>query len=104
MLLIDLFTLGMVNYLMKNFSNIWYDVGFGDYIALFVVGVFCIASTILFTTWAALFVPFVLAYLLSPILFISEFVVRRIAEYPKGPLLALSAFFGAVAALLKSFA
>src|SRR5258708_1243622 len=32
-----------------------------------------------------------LAYVASAILYVGEFVVRRIAEYPKGPVLALSA-------------
>jgi hypothetical protein len=44
-----------------------------------------------------------LAYLVSIILYLGEFVVRRIAEYPKGPVLALSAFFGGIAALIKAF-
>jgi hypothetical protein len=45
-----------------------------------------------------------LAYLATAVLYVGELVVRRIAEYPKGPLLALIAIFGSVAALLKVFA
>jgi hypothetical protein len=44
-----------------------------------------------------------LAYVASAILYVGEFVVRRIAEYPKGPVLALSALFGGVCALIKAF-
>jgi hypothetical protein len=41
--------------------------------------------------------------LCSLLLGISEFVVRRIAEYPKGPVLALSALTGGISGLLKLF-
>jgi len=44
-----------------------------------------------------------LAYVASAVLYVGEFVVRRIAEYPKGPVLALSALFGGVCALIKVF-
>jgi hypothetical protein len=44
-----------------------------------------------------------LAYVASAILYVGEFVVRRIAEYPKGPVLALSALFGSIVALIKAF-
>jgi hypothetical protein len=44
-----------------------------------------------------------LAYIASAILYVGEFVVRRIAEYPKGPILALSALFGGICALIKAF-
>jgi hypothetical protein len=45
----------------------------------------------------------VLAYLFSAILYVGEFLVRRIAEYPKGPVLAISVFFGGMIALIKAF-
>jgi hypothetical protein len=32
---------------------------------------------------------------------VMKFVVRRIAEYPKGPVIALSILFGSLAAFLK---
>jgi hypothetical protein len=44
-----------------------------------------------------------LAYLASAILYVCEFIIRRIAEYPKGPVLALSALIGGIAALVKAF-
>jgi hypothetical protein len=51
--------------------------------------------------WAAVAVPLTLIYTLSGVLFISELIVRRTAEYPKGPILAISTFLFAVGALLK---
>jgi hypothetical protein len=45
-----------------------------------------------------------LAYIATAVLYVVELVVRRIAEYPKGPLLALIAIFGGAAGLLKVFA
>jgi hypothetical protein len=44
-----------------------------------------------------------LAYLASAILYVCEFIIRRIAEYPKGPVLAISALFGGIVALIKAF-
>jgi hypothetical protein len=41
---------------------------------------------------------------LAYIAYVSELVVRRIAGYPKGPLLALIAILGALTGLLKVFA
>jgi hypothetical protein len=43
-----------------------------------------------------------LVYIASVILYVGEFVIRRIAEYPKGPVLALSALIGGIAALFKA--
>jgi hypothetical protein len=51
----------------------------------------------------AVFLSIALAYLASAFLYVGEFVVRRIAEYPKGPVLALSALLGGVVALIKAF-
>jgi hypothetical protein len=50
-----------------------------------------------------IFVARGLAYLASAIFYVGEFTVRRIAEYPKGPVLALSALFGGIVALIKAF-
>jgi hypothetical protein len=56
-------------------------------------------------TWCGLtiFVARGMAYLASGIFYIGEFIVRRIAEYPKGPVLALSALCGGIVALIKAF-
>jgi hypothetical protein len=39
----------------------------------------------------------------SGLLFVAEFVLRRLAEYPKGPVLAASALAGGIAGLIKVF-
>lgn len=44
-----------------------------------------------------------LLYVARVILYAGEFVVRRIAEYPKGPVLGLSALIGGIAAVFKAF-
>jgi hypothetical protein len=51
-----------------------------------------------------IFASIALAYIAAVVLYAGELVVRRIAEYPKGPLLALIAIFGALTGLLKVFA
>lgn len=56
-----------------------------------------------FVCVCAVLVSLAAAYLASIILFVLEFIARRIAEYPKGPILALSTFFGCIAALFKAF-
>lgn len=61
--------------------------------------VFLAVALVLGLTVAPAIVAYVLTFLLYPI----EFLVRRIAEYPKGPVLALSAFGGGLAALFKIF-
>ena len=43
-----------------------------------------------------------LAYFVSMILYVGEFIVRRIAEYPKGPVIAASTLFAGVIALIKA--
>jgi hypothetical protein len=42
-------------------------------------------------------------YFVSGVLFVAEFVSRRAAEYPKGPVLAASALAGGIAGLIKVF-
>jgi len=53
--------------------------------------------------WLAVVVPLLATYFITIVLFIAELVVRRIAEYPKGPVLAGSALFGGIVALIKVF-
>ena len=48
-------------------------------------------------------VPLVGVYAVSAGLGVSEFVVRRIAENPKGPILAASAMLAAILAIFKAF-
>jgi hypothetical protein len=60
-------------------------------------------TSILFITAAVVLVPIGCAFLTSIPLYSMEFLVRRIAEYPKGPILALSALCGGIASILKLF-
>jgi hypothetical protein len=52
--------------------------------------------------WFVATAPLVFAYALTAVLWTCEFVVRRIAEYPKGPLLAVSGLIAALAAFTKA--
>ena len=59
--------------------------------------------SIFFACILAILMARVVAYAGAILLFVGEFVVRRIAEYPKGQILAVSAFFGGIIALIKAF-
>jgi hypothetical protein len=52
--------------------------------------------------WATIALPIVSIYALTIALFVSEFIVRRIAEYPKGPIFAISGLVSAIYVLLKT--
>lgn len=58
---------------------------------------------ILILAWLLCVTPLVVSIIAMALLWPTEFIVRRIAEYPKGPLLALSGFCAAVAGFLKLF-
>jgi hypothetical protein len=62
-----------------------------------------LAGVMLLVYWASAVLPLLFAYAAMAVLFVVELVVRRIAEYPKGPILALSAACGGIAAALKFF-
>jgi hypothetical protein len=54
--------------------------------------------------------PTLLIFLLSlcllfakAVVYVSEFIMRRIAESPKGPVFAISALAGGIAAIVKAF-
>ena len=66
-------------------------------------GVGIIITIVLFIFWLPTAVLVLLIYLSSLCLYIVEITVRRIAEYPKGPLLAGSVVIGSVIALIKAF-
>jgi hypothetical protein len=69
-----------------------------------VIGIFLFLPIVLVLLCVlAIFLSLAMAYVASAILSVGEFVVRRIAEYPKGPVLAVSAFFGGIVALIKAF-
>jgi hypothetical protein len=69
-------------------------------ISLYILSIHCTAILLIF--WLAVAAPVALLYALSGMLYISEFTVRRVAEYPKS-LLSVGAVFGGVATLLKVF-
>jgi len=62
-----------------------------------------LVTLILLAIWLLVVCPLVFAYVATALLYASEQLVRRIAEYRKGPVLALSALSGGIAALLKVF-
>lgn len=73
-------------------------------VAVFFLSLIIMAPTsLVLLCLVMIFAALAVAYVGSGGLIVGEFVVRRIAEYPKGPILALSAFFGCVAALFKAF-
>jgi hypothetical protein len=74
-----------------------------------------VAILIMFATLAAIFfyflsimfwlpigIPLILIYLASTIIFIAEFVMRKLAEYPKGALVAIALILAALVALLRA--
>jgi hypothetical protein len=64
--------------------------------------ILCVHLTVIAVIfWAVVAVPLLAIYLLTVVLFCCEFIVRRIAEYPKGPIFAGSALLGAVAGVLR---
>lgn len=73
----------------------------GSAIFFLYCGVFCSLIALIF--WATVALPLVVIYALSASVFLAEFISRRVAEYPKGAILALSALLGGLAGLLKLF-
>jgi hypothetical protein len=53
--------------------------------------------------WIVIVAPIAFAALASGLLYVAEMLLRRIAENPKGPIIALSAFLSLVLAALKVF-
>jgi hypothetical protein len=51
--------------------------------------------------WAVVALPLLAIYLLTIVLFCSEFIVRRIAEHPKGPIVAGSVLLVALLGVLR---
>jgi hypothetical protein len=72
---------------------------------LFVIGVIIsMLSSIIGIVGMCVVVPVIVASALSIIVFICEFLIRRLAESPKGPMLAIGGVCGAVGSILKLFA
>jgi hypothetical protein len=60
-------------------------------------------SPFLLAFWAVAAGPLIFLYAMSVLLYLSELLIRRIAEYPKGPILGFGALCGGIAGLLKAF-
>jgi hypothetical protein len=75
-----------------------YDVSSLSYFALLLHPL----SVSLLAFWAIAFIPLVIVYIISAVLWVSEFIMRRVAENPKGPVLAISALFTAILAIFKA--
>jgi hypothetical protein len=71
----------------------YWTTGLGLMSAILMMNVFLIALII---------VPLLFILLARGLLAIVEFTIRRIAEYPKGPILASSALIGAVVTVIKA--
>jgi hypothetical protein len=64
--------------------------------------ILCIHLTVIaIIFWSVVALPLAVIYLISIFLFCSEFVVRRIAEYPKGPIFAASLLLGAISGIFR---
>jgi hypothetical protein len=72
----------------------------GIIIHIIIVFIGTVVSTAFTLFWLTTIAKLLL-FLAGPILFSSEFLMRRIAESPKGPVLALSGLTGGIAGLLK---
>lgn len=58
----------------------------------------------IFLFWIVTFVPLLASYVAACLVYILEFISRRIAEFAKGPIVALSTLIGLVAGFFKVFA
>lgn len=64
--------------------------------------ILCINLTVIgIIFWFVVALPLAVIYLASILLFCSEFIVRRIAEYPKGPIFAASLLLGAISGVFR---
>ena len=78
-------------------------LGFALFALFYIWGlILCIHLTVIAVIfWLVVALPLIAIYLLSILLFCSEFIVRRIAEYPKGPIFAGSVLLGAVSGIFR---
>jgi hypothetical protein len=64
--------------------------------------ILCVNLTVIAVIfWSVLALPLIVIYLLSVLLFCLEFIVRRVAEYPKGPIFAGSLLLGAISGIFR---
>jgi hypothetical protein len=71
------------------------------FIGSYVFSVHWTALAIIF--WSTVALPLAFIYSLTVLLFVTEYTVRRLAEWPKGPLLASSVIIATIATIAKQF-
>jgi hypothetical protein len=52
--------------------------------------------------WLPIAIPLIIIYVASAFIFVAEFVIRKLAEYPKGAIVAIALILAALVALLKA--
>jgi hypothetical protein len=52
--------------------------------------------------WLPIAIPLIIIYVASAFIFVAEFVMRKLAEYPKGAIVAIALILAALVALLKA--
>jgi hypothetical protein len=72
---------------------------------LFVLSFFAVTifTAFMLIFWSTVAVPIIYLYAIGLLLFVSEFIVRRIVEYPKGVLIAVSALMASLFAFVRVF-
>jgi hypothetical protein len=72
---------------------------------LFVLSFFAVTifTAFMLIFWSTVAVPIISLYVIGLFLFVFEFVARRIAEYPKGVLIAVSALMASLFAFVRVF-
>ena len=66
-------------------------------------GILAFLGTMGLFAWVMAALPLLVVYVLAMTLSSAEYLVRRIAEYKRGPLVAVSVVVGGVATLIKAF-
>ena len=94
----------MEYFFRKELITLDMDPNTGFWVLVLIALLFTSFGSVFFLVyWAAAVVPLLFAYTATVFLYSLELAVRRIAEYPKGPILAITAGCGDVAAALKFF-
>ena len=52
--------------------------------------------------WLPIAIPLIIIYVASAFIFVAKFVMRKLAEYPKGAIVAIALILAALVALLKA--
>jgi hypothetical protein len=52
--------------------------------------------------WLPIAIALIIIYVASAFIFVAEFVMRKLAEYPKGAIVAIALILAALVALLKA--